>query len=582
MSECLDVAWFGPEAERWGVRLRGSGSLVVADTVASAAALEEATQRRRRAAVLTAPVLDEPRAIVAQRLAPRILERTTDRDAQRTMFDALAANALVIDGDTQSGLRSIDDAVKQTLRDLYLVGSATVVRSQRQASFLTGFFGRSRPGYVVAPGVDRDVPAPLSGRRGNAIVVWAPHTSSNALGIHLFALTDVKAQIVVIGCSDPRPYPNVRFVPLAQAQAELSRAALIIDVTLSDPASAVALANWNVPLAVCASSGADEFLDAVRLYDPWNWRSILAAVSAARGDAPPQPRTVVQTYVAPPASNRKCDGDEPLVSIVVPTFDRAELLPLALESLESQSYQNLEIIVINDAGPAVDDIVADFPRARCITNAVNCGALASCNIGLTHARGKYVGFLADDDIYYFDHVERLVAALEQSQAYVAHANALTRFIEKDAGHILRTSGNQVQFGTHLDVTEALWWGFLGYVLVRRDVFDRVGMFDETNAVADYEMFVRLSRVFDFVHVDHVTYEWRYRLDGSTLTHNVGCGAIVDGITEIFERYSSFGDSRVEKGRAATLAFLREHSGLPYWQPPLRLTWPSVGSLHGSG
>jgi glycosyltransferase involved in cell wall biosynthesis len=569
---------FGPEAERWAARMFGHTPVVVADMSFSAQALEEATRWRRTGFVITAPMVDDGRAVIARRLAPLIVERARDQNELRTMFDALASNALVVGATIQKTLLAIDEPVEQTLRDLYRVGSATLVRSRRQAALLGSVFGRYRPGYLVRPGIDTDVPQPEARDDGDSVVIWAPHLDVAALSIYLFALADLKAPIVVIGSGEAGAH-NVRWSSLANAPAELRRGALIVDTSLSDPASAVALAAWSLPIVAASSSGADEFVEGIRLYDAWNWRSIIAAVSAARGDSPAVAlndlRAVAQIGPAAAVATRRelC----PLVTVIVPTYDRTELLARALDSVQAQSYPNIEIVVVNDGGPPVDDVVARYPRARCISNGENRGTLISCNIGIADAAGHYVGLLADDDIYYFDHVERLVNALERSCAHVAHSNTLTRFLQADSDGVERTIGNQVLFGNHLDMTEALWWGFLGYVLVRREVYAQIGAFDATNTVADYEMFVRLSRSFDFVHVDQVTSEWRYRTDRSTLTHNVGTAATMDGLVKTFGRYPSNGDSRIETGRTATLAFIRDHTESPYWEPPLRLLSHRSGS-----
>lgn len=581
--QVCQVAAFGSEAERWAARLSSDVPIVLADETKCAEALEEATQKRREGMLLTAPMLDVSRAVVARRLAPLILEEKRDSNETRTMFDALAANSLVLNQTVQRDVCVVDERIKQTLRALYLVGSATLVRSRRQAALLGTVFGRYRPDFVVRPGYDRDVPPHEPLEKGGSIVIWAPHEGIAALSVYLFALENLKSPVVVICGGDAGRFVNVRVASLAEAPRELRQAALIIDGSLSDPATAVALAAWRIPLVAASSSGADEFVPGVRLYDPWSWRSILAAVSAGRADAPSiaAPMSGKISALAAPVSAQSSSPGEcgPLVTIVVPTYDRADVLPQALDSVQAQSYQNIEVLVVNDGGPPIDALVARYPRARCISSPSNRGVLASCNIGIANASGSYIGFLSDDDIYYFDHVERLVKALEQSGAYVAHANSLTRFLEVDGDGILKTIGSHVLFAAHLDTTEALWWGYLGCNLVRRDVFDRIGTYDVTNVVADYEMFVRLSRSFDFVHVDHVTFEWRYRTDRATLTHNVGNAAIIEGLLRIFERYPSNGDARVEAGRAATLEFVNDHERMPYWEPPLRLV-PGQTDRHG--
>jgi glycosyltransferase involved in cell wall biosynthesis len=465
--------------------------------------------------------------------------------------------------------------VKQTLRDLYLMGDVTIVRSARQATYLSILFDRFRPATAVAPGIDPGVPQPSSLAGGCAIVIWAAGLDAADVGIHLFALESFKADIVVIAASGSTPYPNARIASLHDAEHELARAALLIDASLSDPASAIALAEWGVPLVAASTSGANEFLSLVRLYDPWNWRSILAAASAARAEEPP---TRTQHTVQIPVDHGRSspavqtNSSEPLVTIIVPTYNRPDVLPIALDSLEAQEYRALEILVVNDGGAAVDHVVARYPRARLIVNECNSGAFVSLNNGIASARGRYIGLLCDDDIYYPDQVPRLVAALERSRSKVAHGNALTKFIQTQHDGTLVATGHHVLFAGHLDTTEVLWGGAQTNtsLLLHRDVFEEIGTFDAELAQADYEFLIRLSRHYDFVHVDHVTCEFRYRTDRSTMSHNMGAAQILDGLNKIFERYPSNGDAFIDQSRKETLAFFVAHHGGQYWEPAIRL------------
>jgi hypothetical protein len=246
--------------------------------------------------------------------------------------------------------------------------------------------------------------------------------------------------------------------------------------------------------------------------------------------------------------------------------------PPALDALQAQDYGNLEILVVNDGGQPVDEVVTRYPRARLIANERNVGVFATLNNGIVCARGRYIGLLADDDIDFPDHVRRLVTALEQSSAKVAHANALTRFLASAEDGSLWTTGHQVLFAGHLDTTEILWGGAqtTQALLVHRDVFDEVGCFDTTLAQADYDFLIRLSRRYDFVHVDHVTCECRYRTDGTTMSHTAGLAPIIDGLTTIFARYGSGGNGYVDRSRSETLAYVRDHHGSQYWEPALPL------------
>lgn len=90
----------------------------------------------------------------------------------------------------------------------------------------------------------------------------------------------------------------------------------------------------------------------------------------------------------------------PLVSIVVLSYARPKYLAEALESIEGQSYQNLEILVVDnpsEASPEIASIVSRHPRIRLIQNAENVGFAGGMNVGMKSVSGDYV-YLTEDDI----------------------------------------------------------------------------------------------------------------------------------------------------------------------------------------
>lgn len=93
----------------------------------------------------------------------------------------------------------------------------------------------------------------------------------------------------------------------------------------------------------------------------------------------------------------------PLVSFLIPTYNRANLVRQAIESILSQSYQNIEVIVIDDASTDdTEDVVRKIfgGKVRYYKNIVNKGVSYSRNLGLSHANGKYIGLLDSDDILF--------------------------------------------------------------------------------------------------------------------------------------------------------------------------------------
>src|SRR3972149_702276 len=108
----------------------------------------------------------------------------------------------------------------------------------------------------------------------------------------------------------------------------------------------------------------------------------------------------------------------PLVSIIVPTWNRSEMLAEALKSIHNQTYPHFEIIVVNDGGMDVAGIISSLNtknNIRYLVNERSRGAAAARNEGFRVAKGKYIAYLDDDDIYYPDHLATLVSFLENSE-----------------------------------------------------------------------------------------------------------------------------------------------------------------------
>jgi glycosyltransferase involved in cell wall biosynthesis len=263
----------------------------------------------------------------------------------------------------------------------------------------------------------------------------------------------------------------------------------------------------------------------------------------------------------------------PLVSIVVPTYNRRELLPEALRRLERQTYRNLEIVVVNDGGDPVDDIVKKFPRARLVDRPANGGIAEAENDGIRSASGEFIGFLADDDELFPDHVARLVDALLRSGAKIAHGNAINRLSEEDGRGGFRIYGYLVNYDGFLDRTEMQWCMnmILFSCLFHRRVLADVGGIDPGFQVAnDYEFTLRASNRYDYVHVDYMTGAYNYRANAATQSNKSG-RRLIDEVALAYERNPAPNRPLVAERRRITLEILE--AGLQrgdYWPAPIRL------------
>ncbi|HPI71773.1 MAG TPA: glycosyltransferase family 2 protein [bacterium] len=105
----------------------------------------------------------------------------------------------------------------------------------------------------------------------------------------------------------------------------------------------------------------------------------------------------------------------PLVSVVIPTFNRADLLPAAIDSVLGQTYERLEILVVDDGSTdhTMEVLRPYADRIRVIAGE-HRGPSAARNLGMRAATGEYLCFLDSDDVYYPYKVQ---AQVEQMSAH---------------------------------------------------------------------------------------------------------------------------------------------------------------------
>jgi GT2 family glycosyltransferase len=195
-----------------------------------------------------------------------------------------------------------------------------------------------------------------------------------------------------------------------------------------------------------------------------------------------------------PTSRTSDDRPQPQVSVVIPTRNRRELLTLALASALGQRGVDVEAIVIDegstDETPAMLASLGD-PRVRVIRHEVALGKSAARNRGIAEARGEWVAFLDDDDLWAPDKLHRQLEALQASGRRWAYTGAVN--ITEDhriIGGAPPRSAEEVSEG--LPRVNAVPGG-CSSVIVHRSALSPHGFDGSYRLCEDWDLWIRLAR-----------------------------------------------------------------------------------------
>src|ERR1700737_3179413 len=109
----------------------------------------------------------------------------------------------------------------------------------------------------------------------------------------------------------------------------------------------------------------------------------------------------------------------PLVSVIIPTYNTAAFIAEALGSVFAQSFKELEVIVINDGSPDVDELeraITPYRENILYLKQQNCGLAGARNTGIRHARGEFLAFLDSDDCWLPDYLASQLKLFEETSS----------------------------------------------------------------------------------------------------------------------------------------------------------------------
>lgn len=216
-----------------------------------------------------------------------------------------------------------------------------------------------------------------------------------------------------------------------------------------------------------------------------------------------------------------------LVSVIIPTYNRADRVLAAIESALAQTYHELEVIVVDDGSTdaTMDALEVLAGRIKVIRQA-NAGPSAARNRGVAESEGEVVAFLDSDDLWEPDKIERQVALMQRAgpQMCCCVSNATVMGCDGHIiGHSFDIAGIKFAFseGEWTNPQDVLATRFLLFnqvVAIRRKAFERVGGFNvNLRILEDYELSLKLSSVG----------AWGVIRDPLVIKHNDTCGIGVE-------------------------------------------------------
>ena len=209
----------------------------------------------------------------------------------------------------------------------------------------------------------------------------------------------------------------------------------------------------------------------------------------------------------------------PLVSSIITTYKREpSVVESAINSVEEQTYPNIEIIVVDDnisysrESELINQMCKKHPKVRYIKQNGNKGACAARNLGILNSKGEFIGCLDDDDLWLPSKIECQIEHFTDESIGLVFSNGIRREIEsgdeRPYNAMLEEGDTFVTFNDMLHVDRI---GSTSNPLIRKQCFKNVGLFwEEQPARQDYEMWLRITQKYKayglgerlFVHTIH--------------------------------------------------------------------------------
>jgi glycosyltransferase involved in cell wall biosynthesis len=189
---------------------------------------------------------------------------------------------------------------------------------------------------------------------------------------------------------------------------------------------------------------------------------------------------------------------EPKISIIIPTYNRAGLLPQALTSALKQSFSDFEILILDDA--STDDTyqrISSFledPRVRYIKHPQNIGISANRNYGISIAKGTYIAMLDSDDLWLDESKLSRQSEILDTHPDIGIVGTYVKIIDKEG----KETGKISTHAADASIRRSMMFRnqfFQSSILMRKETLVDAGNYDEKIPIwEDYELYLRIGKL----------------------------------------------------------------------------------------
>ena len=228
----------------------------------------------------------------------------------------------------------------------------------------------------------------------------------------------------------------------------------------------------------------------------------------------------------------------PHISVIVTTYNRANFIERAIKSILNQSYQDFEIIIVDDGSTDnTEEIIKGYEdrRINYIRHKKNRGTSAARNIGIKRASGEYIAFLDSDDEWLPEKLERQVVVLQNESTEVGVVYSNLRYIDENGKDMHKLLCPKKEGYIYKDLLGENCVGPPSTLLIRKECFNQVGLFDSLqDAHEDWDMWIRIAKFYRFALIKIPLV--KYRLHSDQISKNLETRIIA--ANNILEKYTN--------------------------------------------